>query len=132
MSESGFHAAASSLPKIMLPAGPSAKRDNLSDLLRRCPLATVQAARRFRLSRDEAEVPTIVNGVISRYQERNQVNLLEQPKDSLRLVEDLGLDSLTMIEISMTLEDVLEVSLSDEKLRQLRTLGDIKGCPRSC
>jgi acyl carrier protein len=51
--------------------------------------------------------------------------LLQSPRDDLRLSEDLGLDSLSLIEISMTLEDVLQVSLSEDKLRHLRTLGDI-------
>ena len=75
-------------------------------------------------------MPAIIHGVIGRYIEKDKRQLLTTGEDSLKLVSDLGLDSLSMIEISMTLEDVLEISLPDEKLRQFQTLGDIKGFAR--
>ena len=99
---------------------------DLHTLLRRCPEPAQQAAQRYRQNRHPDEVPVIVDGVIARYVEQEKLSLLEKPAGDLRLVEDLGLDSLSMIEISLTLEDALEVTLSDEKLRDLRTLGDVR------
>lgn len=102
------------------------------ELLRRCPPATIAAARRFRLTRSAKEIPNIVQGVLGRYVEKDKRELLAIGSDDLGLVNDLALDSLSMIEISMTLEDVLEISLPDEKLRQFKTLGDIKRFARKC
>ncbi|MCX5245577.1 acyl carrier protein [Streptomyces sp. NBC_00201] len=41
------------------------------------------------------------------------------------LVDDLGIDSLTMMEIAVTIQDELQVSVSDDKIKDLRTVGDI-------
>lgn len=49
-----------------------------------------------------------------------------QSADELRLQEDLGLDSLTLMEIIMLAEDVLQVCINSHDLRELRTLGQIK------
>jgi 3-hydroxyacyl-[acyl-carrier-protein] dehydratase len=42
------------------------------------------------------------------------------------MYEDLGMDSLTMLEIVMLVEQTLQVSIDNEELRDLRTVGDIK------
>ena len=44
----------------------------------------------------------------------------------LRMYEDLGMDSLTMLEVVMLVEQTLEVSIDNEELRDLRTIGDVK------
>ena len=46
--------------------------------------------------------------------------------DLLRLIEDLGIDSLTMMEIVILVEDVLQMSINNDELRNLRTVGDVK------
>ncbi|MFZ9682687.1 MAG: acyl carrier protein [Cephaloticoccus sp.] len=125
MSNSGYVANARQLPAISLPSAGQAPKETLRTLLRRCPRETVEAAVQFRRTRSPEVVPVIVRGVIFRYIEVDRRELLQAPREDLRLSEDLGLDSLSLIEISMTLEDVLEVSLSEDKLRHLRTLGDI-------
>jgi len=51
---------------------------------------------------------------------------LKEADDELRLVEDLGIDSLTMMEIVILVEDVLQMQINNEDLRNLRTVGDIK------
>lgn len=42
-----------------------------------------------------------------------------------RLAEDLGADSLDAVELNMALEDALGVSIPDEELAGLKTVGDI-------
>ncbi len=42
-----------------------------------------------------------------------------------KLVEDLGADSLDMVEMLMTLEDEFGVSISDEDALKLKTVADI-------
>lgn len=132
MSESGTSFAASGLPALVPSSAGDVEDSKLRDLLKRCSPATLVAARHYRRTRRKEYVSPIVFGVISRYVSREREGMFERPADELRLVEDLGLDSLSMIEISMTLEDALMVSLNDEKLRHLKTLGDVDRFACSC
>ena len=45
-------------------------------------------------------------------------------QDDSKLVEDLGADSLDMVEMLMTLEDECGVSISDEDALNLKTVAD--------
>lgn len=45
--------------------------------------------------------------------------------ENTRFVEDLGLDSLAAIELSMTVEDEFDVSLPDDVVAGVRTYGDL-------
>lgn len=42
-----------------------------------------------------------------------------------RLVEDLGADSLDVVELIMAFEDEFNVSLPDEDVAKMKTVGDI-------
>ncbi len=42
-----------------------------------------------------------------------------------RLEEDLGADSLRLIEINMALEDRFNLSIPDERLEQVQTVGNV-------
>lgn len=105
---------------------PAEINDPLREMLKRCPPATYKAARIFRATGDIRQAPTIVFGIIERYVESDLRPKLQQPHDSLLLAEDLGLDSLTLMEIVILVEDVLTISIHNEELRQLRTLGDVR------
>ena len=98
----------------------------LGDLLKRCSPDTLAAAMRFRKSKDVLEIEPIVLGIIDRHLEPEQREIFTKADDSMRLYEDLGLDSLTMLEIVMLVEQTLEVSIDNEELRDLRTIGDVK------
>lgn len=49
----------------------------------------------------------------------------EEISDSSDLVSDLGADSLDQAEITMDLEDAFAVRIEEEKVQQLKTIGDI-------
>ena len=51
---------------------------------------------------------------------------IEEVTDSARLVDDLGTDSLTLVELAMAIEEATGVSVEDEALPTLQTVGDIK------
>lgn len=104
----------------------SGENDPLRETLKRCPPATYEAARKFRATGDVQQVPTIVLGIIERFTESGLRSKLRQADDNLLLGEDLGLDSLTMMEIVLLVEDVLAISIKNEELRPLRTLGDVR------
>ena len=101
-------------------------QDDLKDLLKRCPAGTYEAALAFRQDKDIDQIETIVMGVIDRHLEPDQREILSNSDDSLRMYEDLGMDSLTMLEVVMLVEQTLQVSIDNEELRDLRTIGDVK------
>jgi 3-hydroxyacyl-[acyl-carrier-protein] dehydratase len=114
-----------------LPAAPSAPSeadeiDQLREALKRCPPGTFEAACEFRRTRRPEFLDPVIVGVIGRYVERDLRPKLQSAPDDLRLVEDLAIDSLTMIEIVVLTEDVLHVSIDNEELVKLRTLGDVR------
>jgi 3-hydroxyacyl-[acyl-carrier-protein] dehydratase len=99
---------------------------HLREALKRCSPATYEAACRFRQTGVPACLPAIIRGVIEHYVDPDLRAKLRDADDDLRLIEDLGIDSLTMMEIVALAEDVLPVSISSEDLCRLRTLGDVK------
>jgi len=98
----------------------------LRDSLKRCPQATIDAALEYRATQNPDRVPVIVTGIIERFLEADLRPKLQEGADSLRFVEDLGIDSLTMMEIVMLVESTLDVSIENEELQKLRTVGDVK------
>lgn len=98
----------------------------LKEGLRRCSTATIDAAIRFRESGDSQALPVIVYGILERYQPATApVKLSATTDSSARLIEDLGLDSLTLLEIVLAIEEVLKIRIENEELREIRTVGQI-------
>jgi 3-hydroxyacyl-[acyl-carrier-protein] dehydratase len=98
----------------------------LRDALKRCSPSTRDAACAFRRTGSPDHLPAIVHGLIEHYVERGARAKLNRSGDGLRLVEDLAIDSLTMLEIVFLAEDVLQISIDNEELRPFRTVGDVK------
>jgi acyl carrier protein len=49
----------------------------------------------------------------------------EEIKTESKLVEDLGADSLDIVELIMTAEEEFEIELPDEKLSDVKTFGEV-------
>lgn len=56
---------------------------------------------------------------------------LVYPPDSARMVEDLGYDSLTIAEIVFFIEDLYEVTISTQDLRDIRTIAELRAFVRT-
>jgi 3-hydroxyacyl-[acyl-carrier-protein] dehydratase len=110
------------------PLKPFAPEDEvpLRESLKRCSPSTFEAAIQFRKTGNAEHVPAVVIGVIERFVEPDLRTKLKDADDDLRLIEDLGIDSLTMMEIVILVEDVLQMTINNEELRNLRTVGDVK------
>ena len=115
-------------PAFAGPAHAAGSRDEvyLREALKHCPPATCEAVHQFRLTKRLDYLPGIVQGVITHYVEPSLRGRLTEPGDNLQLNRDLGLDSLTMMEIAIRLEDMLGVPISDQELRHIQTLGDVR------
>jgi acyl carrier protein len=113
-------------PVLSAPADTApAPADDLRSLLKRCSPPTYTAALNYRRTRDPAHLPAIVFGIIERYVERPLRPRLQMPAEEVRLTADLGLDSLTLTELVILIEETLQLTLAPEELPRLRTLADL-------
>jgi acyl carrier protein len=103
----------------------SAPANDLRSLLKRCSPPTYTAALNYRRTRDHAHLPAILFGIIERYVERPLRSRLQMPAEEIRLTADLGLDSLTLTELVILIEETLQLTLAPEELPRLRTLADL-------
>ncbi len=94
--------------------------------LKRCSPQTVEAAVRFRTTGDLSEIPTVVYGIIERHLPAENPRDLSQAGDDTKLIEDLGIDSLTLLEIVLSIEETTGISVENEELREIATLGQVK------
>lgn len=94
--------------------------------LKRCTPQTIEAAVRFRTTGDVKELPTVVYGIIERHLPAENTRDLSQASDDTKLIEDLGIDSLTLLEIVLSIEETVGISVENEELREIATLGQVK------
>ncbi len=94
--------------------------------LKRCNEASIAAALRFQSSHDAADLSLIIQGVLERDLPDTHTGALATATDSTRLVEDLGMDSFGMMEVVMTAEEVFGISVANQELREVTTLGTLK------
>ncbi|WP_158277335.1 acyl carrier protein [Opitutus sp. ER46] len=111
-------------PRERAPADPELSA--LRDTLKRCSPSTIEAACLLHRTGDMTHLKPVLLGVVERYVENDRRARVRTGDDQLRLVEDLGIDSLTMLEIVVLTEEALHISISNEELTQVRTLGDVR------
>jgi len=98
----------------------------LREVLKRCSPETINKAVKFRQTGDASLVGDVVIGIIERFVEPEKRAKLHGAADSLVIAEDLGLDSLTMVEVVLAVEDATGATVGESEVQKLRTLGDIK------
>lgn len=103
-----------------------AELQTIHQALKRCSPATIEAAIAFRSTGDTSQIPTIVYGVLERFMPPESAGKLKTASDDTRLIEDLGIDSLTMLEVVLAIEEVLAIRIENEELREISTLGQVK------
>lgn len=103
----------------------SEQEEELRESLKRCSEETVEAAVKFRKTGDTALVPTIVLGIIERFLDEDVVPKLQSGDPSIKVQEHLGVDSLTMVEVVMLVEEAVDITIDNTELRELVTVGDI-------
>jgi acyl carrier protein len=110
----------------MTPADPV---EHARKLLAGYPAPTIEAGVAFAQARTAENLDRLVLGVLAFHLPTKQkpgADLLGLPR-STRLVDDLAVDSLALVEMSFLLDDLLGVKLSDEELRTLATIDDLLG-----
>jgi acyl carrier protein len=93
---------------------------------RRCREGTVDAIINLRRTGDIELIPTIVRGIVWRY-----VREETRPAVDRATVEtplgSLGIDSLTMLEIVLDVQDALSLTIEDADLKEMKTIGELIG-----
>jgi len=92
--------------------------------LQRFPLEIRDAYRSFRSTGDIAALHVVVLAVVRDYMPQPAETPLT---DEMRLIEDLGYDSLAVAETVFFLEDLLQVRIENKELLQVRTVGELRG-----
>jgi len=107
------------------------RKQEIGKSLKRCSDETVAAALRFEESRDLDELPAIILGVLERDAAKPKPGGVAAASDDSRLIEDIGMDSFGMIEVVMTAEEVLGITVDTQEMGGIRTLGELKSFLRT-
>jgi len=99
--------------------------DKLRETLRGFPEDTVTACAEFQATGSDEAFQRTVRGVLVHYLSPPPPKPIMSYPGSTRLVADLGLDSITMVELVFLFEDLFLVKLPHEKAIGVVTLDDL-------
>jgi acyl carrier protein len=109
------------------PASSSDPLERARTILAGYPAHTREAAEAFVQSRSPEALDRLVLGVLTYHLPPDPARpALETLPGSTPLVAELGLDSLTVVEMTFVLEDVLAIKIADDELRMLNTLDELR------
>lgn len=104
---------------------------NVKESLVGFPKETTDAYLMFASKVDPESLDKVVIGILQFYLAKApKVPLAEMP-GTTRLREDLGMDSLTMMDTVFLVEGILSIKLEDDDLVKLTTLDDLRHLIRS-
>jgi 3-hydroxyacyl-[acyl-carrier-protein] dehydratase len=109
----------------------AARTEEINKALKRCSDETIAAALRLQEGADDTDLDVIIRGVLARDLQEERLPDLPKATDDSRLIEDVGMDSFGMIEVVMTAEEVLGITISNEEMKGIKTLGELKSFLRA-
>lgn len=108
-----------------MPAELSAEQsEKIRRNFKRCGEETIEAILKFRQEGALSAVPLIARGIISRYLRNEAKEAIASAVPETPL-SSLGVDSLTMLEIILDVQEALDISIEDSELKDLQTIGDV-------
>lgn len=94
--------------------------------LSRYPVEAREAYARFRETADPESLRTIVAAAVRDFMPKRSLKAVQiELKDEMRLMEDLGYDSLAVAETVFFFEDLFKVRIRKEEMLAVRTLGEL-------
>lgn len=91
-----------------------------------------EAHDRWLQTRDAADADRVILAVVAHHlPSRSPKDPLADLPDGARLVEDLGYDSLAIAEIVFFIEDLYGVAISNDDLRAIGTIAELRVAVRS-
>lgn len=110
-----------------MPTPPTEEQiEQISRNFKRCREGTIDAIINLQRTRDPEFIPPIVRGIVWRYVHENVRTTLDQATAETPLAS-LGVDSLTMMEVVLDVQDALDLVIEDADLKHMKTIGDIIG-----
>jgi acyl carrier protein len=90
------------------------------------PRPVVDAYLAFADTGDLARLDDVVLGVLQFYLAKPPPAPLSTLPGTTRLINDLGCDSLTMIDVMFLAENILAIKLADDELTKVETLDELR------
>jgi len=119
----------------MSPPASGSPSPSSRDPLAKFPADVRDAHARFIASGDVAALDSVVLAVVLDHQPKGaQTTVPSQataPDDSARLIADLGFDSLALAEIVFFFEDLYGVTITNEELLRITTIGELRAFVRA-
>ena len=103
----------------------ASEAEDLEETLKRCPDGTLEALIQYRNEGDMDALKTFLIGCIKRHTDEEYQDCLDSGDESVSFIDDLGVDSMTMMEVVMMVEECLGIRLENEDLMKVRTVGDL-------
>ncbi len=98
---------------------------NLEEVLKRCPAGTLEGLLRYRQAGEVEGFRVFLTGCIKRHTDDEFHGLLDSGRSDLSFIDDIGIDSMTMMEIVMMIEECLNIKIENKDLMEIRTMGDL-------
>ena len=106
---------------------PAEAQLNADEKLNGFPPAVAESYLAFAESGDVSCLDRVVLGVLQFYLAKPPAQPLVELPGATRLVEDLGCDSLTMVDTLFLAESLFNIKLADDELARVATLDDLRG-----
>jgi hypothetical protein len=90
------------------------------------PPRVITAFHAFAASGDPAQLDVVVLGVLHFYLAKKPPEPLDSFPGTTRLIQDLGCDSLTMMDTVFMVESLFDITLDDDELTRILTLDDLR------
>ncbi len=90
------------------------------------PSSVTDAYLAFAESGDLGKLDVVVLGVLYFYLAKKPKQTLAELPGTTRLVDDLGCDSLTMMDTVFMVESLFDIKIDDAELAQIATLDDLR------
>ena len=97
-----------------------------AEKLRRLPPSALENFRKFRATGDEAALTALIFVVLYDFLPQKFKTGAPGWPDTARLIEDLGFDSLAIAETVFFFEDLFSISISNDEIRKVRTVGELR------
>lgn len=103
------------------------KVNSSREKMRHFPQEVQEAFRTFEATRNPDSLDPVILAILDDYIPKKTETPLATFPGTTRLIEDLGFDSLAITEVVFFSEELLNISIGNEELMQVRTLDDLRG-----
>lgn len=113
------------------PSPPTQPSTDQEDRLKHLPAEARAAFQRFQAGGDPAALDPVILAILADFIPRTPATPLAELPGDTRLIDDLGFDSLAITEVVFFTEDLFGISITNEEIIQVRSLGDLRGFIRT-